>query len=171
MAKKYKTLVMQEVEKMFLDGLEKEAYSFIQDTLQTIKNGGHRQGYYEHKTLNLYDSYGFGIFRDGSLLRRGWLSSKASSPREFKDGHVVWGREILQTLFNGSDRTTTSGYVVLIAAAMPYALNLEHGIGIQNKYRVISFMDDEAKNFGKKTFGFSLVDKVNVRDWGSPSVD
>ena len=165
---KYKTKEVKQLSEMFLDAMSKECYEFIRDTLQYIKNGGHGSGFYEHETLNLYDSYGFGIFLDGNLVRRGWLPSAAGAPREFKDGHVLWGREILETLFNGADRTTRKGYVIIIAAAMPYAINLEHGIGIQNKYRVISFMDEEAMRFGKKSFGFPIVEKVNVRDWGKP---
>lgn len=167
MAGSYKTKEVNALEKVLLDGLEKEAQDFINKTL-TYVNYGHSAGYFEHQTKNLHDSYGYGIFHDGHLLRHGGTDAKATAPREFSNGHVLWGKEALETLFNGSNRTNERGYVVIIAAAMPYAINLEKGIGIQRKYRVISFMDGEAMSFGKKSFGMSLAEKVNVRDYGEP---
>lgn len=168
---KYRTKEVTALANRFLDLLEKEAYRFIRDTLQYIKTGGHASGFYEHETGNLYDSYGFGIFLDGHLERKGWLPSVATAPREFRDGSVLWGREALETLFNGSNRTTSNGYVVLFAAAMPYALNLEGGIGVQKKYKVITFMEDDAWRFGESIFGKRLVKKVNMLAFGHPVND
>lgn len=167
MASKYKTLTVVSLHNAFLDELEKEAQAFIDKTLSYV-NYGHSAGYFEHQTKNLHDSYGYGIFFNGELERNGGVDAKAAVPREFSNGHVLWGREVLKTLFNGSRRTNERGYVVMIAAAMPYAINLEKGIGIQRKYRVISFMEGDAWNFGKGIAGKSLVKKVNVRDYGEP---
>lgn len=153
---------------MFLDALEKECYDFINKTLDIIEANGHEE-YYEHETFNLHDSYGFGIFLNGKLMRRGWVDPKATAPREFPDGHVLWGGSEIETLFNGTDRTSNKGYVIMIAAAMPYALNLESGYKMKHKYKVITFMDDVAYHFGKTITNRPLVKKVEIRQYGEPT--
>lgn len=158
MAKRYKTNEVRSLQASFLDCMEREAKAFIAKTLSYVAQG--HPMYYEHRTLNLHDSYGYGIFLDGELLRHGGVEPKASEPRII-DGHVLWGRDVLKELFNGTNRTTSQGYVVMIAAAMPYAVDLE----TQYKYRVISFMEQDAMQFGKSLFGKPLVSKVNIREY------
>lgn len=153
---------------MFLDALEVEARAFIEKTLSHVVKG-HASGYFEPETYNLYDSYGYGIYLDGKLQRSSATNElrpqRANEPRVFQDGTVLWGKDAMQELFDGTNRTTSKGYVIIIAASMPYAVNLELGLDIPRRYKVISFMESDAEQFGKSICGHSLVSKVNVRVW------
>lgn len=109
---------------------------------------------YQHRTYNLYDSYGYGIYVHGKLIKDGFLSS---SPRATKSkkwyGETINGRnEIENYLKNGY---TPTGVVDLaVAAAMPYAKVLEDGGGgLKQSYRVISMSFQKLQELAYKYSG------------------
>lgn len=94
---------------------------------------------YEHQTYNLYDSYGYGIYVNGTLRKKGYLSSspKATESKKWNDEYIK-GREQIDEFLNGGYES--SGLIDLaVVATMPYAKVLESaGGGIHHAYRVIS---------------------------------
>lgn len=112
-----------------LDSLENDARRILRECVE--------ERTYQHRTRNLYDSYGYGIYVDGVLKRTGYLSSSpmAKVPRHI-DGKDVRGREEIRSYLEGNKKK--GGIALAIVAAMPYARTLEEGIGLKHSYRVIS---------------------------------
>lgn len=106
---------------------------------------------YTHRTYNLYDSYGYGIYVDGKLKRSGFLTDTATATegkRWYKD--TVKGRERLEE-FLSSEYKATKGIDMVVVAAMPYAHALENqSSGQKRKYRVISMAFDKLKALSDK---------------------
>lgn len=106
---------------------------------------------YTHRTYNLYDSYGYGIYVDGKLKRSGFLTNTATATegkRWYKD--TVKGRERLEE-FLSSEYKATKGIDMVVVAAMPYAHALENqSSGQKRKYRVISMAFDKLKALSDK---------------------
>lgn len=98
---------------------------------------------YEHDTKNLYDSYGYGVYREGRLVGKGFLG--AAKAKESKDwyGEEIRGRSEIES-FLQSEYKSDGGLELVIAAAMPYAVVLEKGsAGLHRKYKVISMSFDK----------------------------
>ena len=111
--------------------LEQEGYRILRECEQ--------ERTYTHQTQNLYDSYGFGVYYNGSLLRKGFLSpSKTAEVSKSWYGVSVEGREQIENFLN-REYKPSKGIDLVIAAAMPYAHALENASsGQHQKYRVIS---------------------------------
>lgn len=114
---------------------------------------------YEHQTYNLYDSYGYGIYVNGSLRKKGYLSS---SPRATESkkwyGEEIKGREQIDEFLN---RGYQAGGLIDLAvvATMPYAKVLEAGTGLHHSYRVISMSFQKLQELKYKYNG--IVKAIN----------
>ena len=109
---------------------------------------------YTHRTYNLYDSYGYGVYVNGRLMRRGFLQSspQATEPRKWYGENVRGRDEILEFLTSGYK--PSKNIELVIAAAMPYAKVLESGGGgIKRKYKVISMSNDLLRDIAAKYNG------------------
>lgn len=109
---------------------------------------------YTHRTYNLYDSYGYGVYVNGRLMRRGFLQSspQATDPRKWYGENVRGRDEILEFLTSGYK--PSKNIELVIAAAMPYAKVLESGGGgIKHKYKVISMSNDLLRDIAAKYNG------------------
>lgn len=145
---KYKTKLVKQLSNEFLDLVEIEARNFVDKTISEVD--------YTHRTHNLYDSYGYGVYLDGKLLRSSVTNTakpkEAAEPRKWYQDEL-FGYDLMKKTFSesGYNPSVSKGYVVVIAATMPYATVLEEGTshGLSRDYRVIAFMDEEAKKFGK----------------------
>lgn len=87
---------------------------------------------YTHRTHNLKDSYGWGVYYKSRLVKSGFLTSTSSAqePRRLS-GVDVYGRKEIEARLQSYK--PTSEYELIVYAAMPYTSVLEtHG------YRVIS---------------------------------
>lgn len=145
---KYKNNVLNRLKTELEDRIENAAREFLEKTLSKVGNG---DGSYHHDTYNLYDSYGYAIFLDGKVIRSSTTERTATEPRKWY-GNEYFGNEILNEAFkNGNYKPSVStGYVVVFGALMPYGSVLERGGGnLKDKYRVILFMEDEARRFGE----------------------
>lgn len=113
---------------------------------------------YTHRTNNLYDSYGYGIYVGGKLTKAGYLSSSKTATKSRKwYGQDVSGREQI-TKFLNNEYKPTKGIDMVIVAAMPYAAVLENASGGQkHKYRVISMSYDKLKQLQSEIKGASVV--------------
>ena len=94
---------------------------------------------YQHQTYNLYDSYGYGIYVNGQLRKKGYLSSspKATEGKKWY-GEEIKGREQIDEFLNNEYKPI--GLIDLaVVATMPYTKVLEAGGGgLKHQYRVIS---------------------------------
>lgn len=94
---------------------------------------------YQHQTFNLYDSYGYGIYLQGKLVKDGYLDAtpKATESKKWY-GKTLQGRDEI-TRFLKSEYHPVGIIDLAVAAAMPYAKVLEDGGGnLKKSYRVIS---------------------------------
>lgn len=123
-----------------LDALEKEGRRILQECVDERE--------YQHDTYNLFDSYGYGIYVDGALKRKGFLSASrtAEKPKKWYENKDVWGRGQIEYFLNQEYQAGKSIEMVIVAA-MPYAEVLENASGGQTrKYRVISMSYDKLKS-------------------------
>lgn len=109
---------------------------------------------YTHRTYNLYDSYGYGVYVNGKLKAYSFLGTqKATEPRKWYGENVRGREEILEYLKSGY-KPSRDAIELVIAAAMPYAKVLESGGGgIKHKYKVISMSNDLLRDIAAKYNG------------------
>ena len=108
---------------------------------------------YTHRTNNLYDSYGFGIYVGGKMRESGFLTPNQRATKNRKwYGQEVSGREQLLNFLN-HEYKPTKGIDMVVVAAMPYAAVLEQ----KHKYRVISMSYDKLKQLQGEIKGASVV--------------
>lgn len=137
-----------------LDQLEKEGQRILRECEQ--------ERTYTHQTQNLYDSYGFGVYYNGKLTRKGFLSSSptATETKEWY-GVEVEGREQIENFLN-REYKPSKGIDLVIAAAMPYAHALENASsGQYQKYRVISMSYNKLVELQKQAKG-SVVSIISA---------
>lgn len=117
--------------KLILKEVEKEAKRILQECVDERD--------YKHDTLNLYDSYGYGIYLQGKLHSKGFLSADSQAEKGKKwYGETLYGRDEI-TKYLETEYQPVGFIDVAIAAAMPYAKVLEAGGGgVKKKYKVIS---------------------------------
>lgn len=114
---------------------------------------------YQHQTYNLYDSYGYGIYVNGQLRKKGYLSSspKATESKKWYSEEIRGREQIDEFLDKGYQ---ASGLIDLaVVATMPYAKVLEAGTGLHHSYRVIS-MSFQKLNELKYKYG-GIVKAIN----------
>lgn len=144
-----KTVVNRAIEQL-VRKLELEGNRILQECEQ--------ERTYTHRTDNLYDSYGYGIYVSGKIRKSGFLtpSKRASKDREWY-GQAVSGREQILNFLN-SEYKPTKGIDLVVVAAMPYAEVLENASGGQkHKYRVISMSYDKLKRLQGEIHGATVV--------------
>lgn len=137
-----------------LDQLEKEGQRILREC--------EHERSYTHRTQNLYDSYGFGVYCNGKLARKGFLSSLPTATKAKKwYGVEVEGREQIENFLN-REYKPSKGIDLVIAAAMPYAHALENASsGQRQKYRVISMSYDKLTKLQSQVKG-SLVSIISA---------
>lgn len=133
MATKFKTRLVVR----YLDDLQRDGERILREC--------EAEKTYEHDTHNLYDSYGYGVYYNNRLMRRGYLSAspQATEAKEY-DGREIKGREEIDE-FLESRKPNAKGLALVIAAVMPYGADLEEGRGVTRKFRVISMSFDKLR--------------------------
>lgn len=112
-----------------------------------------QQHTYTHRTDNLYDSYGYGIYVGGRIRKSGFLTPSQRAREERKwYGQPVSGREQILNFLN-SEYKPTDGIDMVVVAAMPYAEVLEQ----KYKYRVIAMSYDKLKQLQGEIPGSTVV--------------
>lgn len=108
----------------------------------------------KNKTQNLHDSYGSCVFFNGKEMQgtRRYVGRKAVQPRYRPTGEAVWGRDEIDKFFD-SYRANKDGWELVTAAAIFYAEELEKGIGLRRKYRVISGLGSSMDSLAQKIHG------------------
>ena len=132
-----------------LDTLEKEGKKILAECEQ--------ERTYTHRTHNLYDSYGFGVYLNGKLQRKGFLSSSETATETKKwYGQEISGREQIEIFLTGEYKPG-KGIDLVVVAAMPYAEVLENASsGQHQKYKVISMSYNKLKELSNGVKGSSV---------------
>lgn len=132
-----------------IDFLAKEGERLILECINEVD--------YTHDTNNLADSYGYGVYLNGRIVKSGFANQipNANKPRKWYR-QEVWGRTRIQDFLNKEYKP--QGYLDLVlAAAMPYGHALENASsGQKRKYRVISMSYDKLRNLSAKFKGSSV---------------
>ena len=128
--------------------LAKEGAGIISECIQEVT--------YKHRTRNLYDSYGFGVYYEGRLKRMGYLSTSpnATETKRWYD-KKLYGRTEIERFLKSTYKPKSKGMELVIAAAMPYGKVLENASsGQTQKYRVISMAYDKLQDLASQTGGY-----------------
>lgn len=104
-----------------------------------LKNKG-----YTHRTHNLHDSYGWGVYVDKKLVASGFPAVKAEKGRKWY-GETIKGREAI-TDFLQNKYKAHDGIDLVVAVAMPYGEIVES----KYKYEVIATARDDVKRIASK---------------------
>lgn len=126
--------------------LAKDAKDVLKECIQEID--------YTHRTKNLYDSYGYGVYVQGKLFKMGFLSSSPQATKTKKwYGEILKGRDEI-TDYLRNDYKPTGVIDLAVAAAIPYGKVLEAGGGgISRRYRVISMSFQKLQELAQKYNG------------------
>ena len=105
---------------------------------------------YTHRTKNLYDSYGYGVYYEGKIAAYGFMSAPRAHGKRKIGGRMVSGREEIKNYLFSFNPHTNSFFLV-VAAAMPYATALEN-----HHYRVISMATDKLRALSREIKGSNV---------------
>lgn len=132
--------------KMIVTELDKDAKAVLKECVNERD--------YTHRTYNLYDSYGYGIYVQGKLSKIGYLSSSPKATKgKFWYGEELHGREEIDDYLK-SDYSPKGVIDLAVVATMPYAKVLEDGGGgVSHKYRVISMSFQKLQELSYKYNG------------------
>lgn len=101
---------------------------------------------YTHRTYNLHDSYGAGVYYKGRLIREYYNTpSKAKEPNLLHNGVFIYGEDDVKEYLRLGYKPNSSGLALVVVATMPYGETLEKGIGLKRKYKVISQISSSAE--------------------------
>lgn len=115
---------------------------------------------YLNRTLNLKDSYVWGVFLNGKRIDYGFLTLSPESTEAKQrtgDGKLLKGREQAQ-LFIDNYSPNNNGWEVVFAATMYYGVYLEMtGTKRQQQYVVISSIFDDVREDFKNAHIFQNI--------------
>lgn len=140
----------------YIKSLKKQSIDKTTDDLaligKTLLPKAFDESTYTNRTYNLSDSYGWAVYYNGVLKRKGFLLNQvASEPHASgKDG-----RQEVEDFFN-SYSANSRGHELIFVAAMFYAGILESGVGLSTKYVVISSIKDDLE----RIFGVGAVSRL-----------
>lgn len=115
---------------------------------------------YTYRTLNLRDSYGWGVYVDGKLVNKGYTATSPGIKKKWKVNGVeedITGYEAIVEFIEQKYKPHP-GIDLVVAVAMPYGEILQDGGGnVKKKYEVINLsrnaLKDLASRFKNANFG------------------
>jgi len=117
--------------KRYVQLLEKVGKDVVDKELNSVS--------YKNRTFNLYDSYGWCIYVNGSAYRMGFAGGKLSTKSRKWYGEEMEGRSEIVKLFESYKPTAPIELVV--GVAMPYGMVLEE----KRKYEVFAIANSGVK--------------------------
>ena len=99
---------------------------------------------YTHRTFNLHDSYGWGVYVNGKLAAKGFPAQKATKGKKW-NGNEYKGRETI-TGFLENKYKPHDGIDLVVAVAMPYGVEVEEIY----KYEVVATARAEVRQLESK---------------------
>lgn len=119
--KNFRSMINAEaVSLTIIDALERKGEEIIEESLR-VKT-------YTHQTYNLYDSYVYGVYKNGKLVRQKEITRTAKTPN-----HKKWGYIEAQKFLDEMESKVGDGLSLVVGAAMFYS-----GILESNKYVVLA---------------------------------
>lgn len=109
----------EEISETIIDALARKGEEFVRTAIESVT--------YNHRTWNLYDSYAWGVYDHGQLVRHGTLNTDSGISHMAKDpNHGLWGyQEAQKFLDEMEDEVNQDGISLVIGAAMFYSGILE----------------------------------------------
>ena len=121
-----------------------ELVRFLSGEGQKIVDSQLQNKGYTHRTHNLHDSYGWGVYVDKKLVASGFPTVKAEKGRKGY-GETIKGREAI-TDFLQNKYKAHDGIDLVVAVAMPYGEIVED----KYKYEVIATARNDVKQLASK---------------------
>lgn len=123
----------------------------IQDLIKFLSNEGQKivdsqlqnKGY-THRSRNLHDSYGWGVYLNKSLVASGFPAMQATEGKKWY-GETIKGREAI-TDFLRNKYKPHDGIDLVVAVAMPYGAIVEE----KYKYEVIATARNDVKRLASR---------------------
>lgn len=139
--------------KLFDNGVKIKTKSLIKYAKETLKKA-YSESEYTNRTLNLKDSYVWGVYFNGKRIDYGFLTIDPQADVRKKrtgDDELISGREEAQK-FIDSYTPNSVGWEVVFAATIYYGMYLEMSRSGGRQYLVISsIFDDLLSDFGNAT--------------------
>lgn len=104
---------------------------------------------YTYRSLNLRDSYGWGVYVDGKLARKGYTASSPGIKKKWYGEEITGYEAVVEYL--ESKYKPHPGIDLVVVAAMPYGEILQNAEGnVKKKYEVIAVARNEIKALSRK---------------------
>ena len=104
---------------------------------------------YTYRSLNLRDSYGWGVYVDGKLARKGYTASSPGIKKKWYGEEITGYEAVVEYL--ESKYKPHPGIDLVVVAAMPYGEILQNAEGnVKKKYEVIAVARNEVKALSRK---------------------
>jgi hypothetical protein len=111
--KNFRSMIKSEVvSQTIIDALARKGEEIIRNSL-SLKT-------YEHDTMNLYDSYVYGVYKNGVLVKRSEVTTEAKVPN-----HKKWGRVEATKFLEEMANNVGPGISLVVGASMFYSGILE----------------------------------------------
>lgn len=125
--------------------------SFLSREGQKIVDSQLQNKGYTHRSHNLHDSYGWGVYLNGELKISGYPAVQATEGKKWY-GETIKGREAVETYLKTKYKAHP-GIDLVVVAAMPYGEIVEE----KYKYEVIATARNDLKllstKFKNSTYG------------------
>lgn len=141
--------------KLYEGAIKVRKQNLIRYAKETLKQA-FMDSNYTNRTLNLKDSYVWGVFYNGKKEDYGFLSPDADAITRVQrtgDKKMLSGREEAQAFINSYEPTNKRGWEVVFAATIYYGVYLQNGVKGRNKYIVMSSIFDNVE----KDFKYSNI--------------
>lgn len=132
------------------DAIQDKTQTLIQYATQTLRNAYLESEFYD-RTLNLKDSYVWGVYFEGRLIEHGFIGDEEATRkiRRTGDGELISGRDEAEKFIKNYTPKLIDGWEVVFAATIYYGQYLEMGTARNSQYVVISsIFDDLQRDFG-----------------------
>lgn len=107
---------------------------------------------YTYRTLNLRDSYGWGVYLDGKLVRKGYTANSPGVKKKWY-GEDITGYEAIVEFIERKYKPHP-GIDLVVVVAMPYGEILQDGAGsVKKKYEVINLSRNALKDLSSRFKG------------------
>lgn len=127
-----------------VDFLSKEGQKIVDNELSKVT--------YTYRTLNLRDSYGWGVYLDGKLVNKGYTANSPGIKKKWGNEDITGYDAIVEFLEN--KYKPHPGMDLVVVVAMPYGQILQEGGGsLKKKYEVIAIAQNQLKALSGKIKG------------------
>lgn len=104
----------------------------------SLMNKAYEDRKWKNRTFNLKDSFGWVVYSDGNIYKRGTIGDVAATTTKKIYGEELSGRDVLIDFVNNYSPIPLGAELVIVAA-MPYGLWLE----TRYSYEVLSSIKDD----------------------------